>query len=190
MRWFPVLMLAAALGGCAAGAPPAESPAASAPHTQLGSPFADHPSPASGLLVLDSNDLGMGTTIEFHHVPTAQELHDASLTSGFRHLAIVLARWPQGFEELEPLNQVPPEADCIVVLPGYPDTRQSAEAWNLVQARLRLVVVADGPPANGAIINDLNLLRGLDRVIATMDEPSRAGFERLQRPLSFRRVID
>jgi hypothetical protein len=32
-------------------------------------------------------------------------------------------------------------------------------------------------------------MRNLERVIAEMDEPSRAGFERLQRPLSFRKVV-
>jgi hypothetical protein len=32
-------------------------------------------------------------------------------------------------------------------------------------------------------------MRNLERVIAEMDQPSRAGFERLQRPLSFRKVV-
>jgi hypothetical protein len=33
-------------------------------------------------------------------------------------------------------------------------------------------------------------MRALDRVIAEMNEPSRYGFERLQRPLSFRKVMN
>ena len=32
-------------------------------------------------------------------------------------------------------------------------------------------------------------MRYLERVIAQMDEPSRIGFDRLQRPLSFRKVV-
>jgi hypothetical protein len=40
------------------------------------------------------------------------------------------------------------------------------------------------------VIDDLNLMRGLERVIAEMDDPQRGGFERLQRPLSFRKVIE
>jgi len=38
-------------------------------------------------------------------------------------------------------------------------------------------------------VADLNGMRGLERVIAEIDDPSRAGFERLQRPLGFRRVM-
>jgi hypothetical protein len=32
----------------------------------------------------------------------------------------------------------------------------------------------------------MNRIRTLDRIIAQMEHPSRSGFERLQRPLSFR----
>jgi len=76
------------------------------------------------------------------------------------------------------------------VLPGYPPSREAAEAWNYVNARLRLVVVVPGPPPNSTVANDLNAMRYLERVVAQMDEPSRSGFERLQRPLSFRRIME
>ena len=48
------------------------------------------------------------------------------------------------------------------------------------------MLVVDGPPGNRAGIDELNRIRGLERVIADMEYPSRTGFERLQRPLSFR----
>jgi hypothetical protein len=38
-------------------------------------------------------------------------------------------------------------------------------------------------------VANLNELRALERVIAEMDQPSRSGFERLQRPLSFRKIV-
>jgi len=39
-------------------------------------------------------------------------------------------------------------------------------------------------------IANLNEMRSLERVIAQMDTPSRQGFERLQRPLSFRKLVE
>ena len=78
----------------------------------------------------------------------------------------------------------------IVVLPGYPPNRMAAHVWNYVGARLRIVVVVPDAPPSLAVIGDLNTMRGLERVIAQMDEPSRSGFEQLQRPLSFRKIVD
>ena len=52
------------------------------------------------------------------------------------------------------------------------------------------MVVVPGPPPNSTVANDLNAMRYLERVVAQMDEPSRSGFERLQRPLSFRRIME
>jgi hypothetical protein len=49
--------------------------------------------------------------------------------------------------------------------------------------------VVDGPPADRGMIMEMNAMRGLVRVIADMPHPSRSGFERLQRPLSFRVVM-
>jgi hypothetical protein len=80
--------------------------------------------------------------------------------------------------------------DVIVVLPGYPPSHGAADAWNLVRSRLRLVVVVPGPPPGSAAIADLNNMRGLERVIAQMEYPHRSGFELLQRPLSFRRLVE
>jgi len=76
------------------------------------------------------------------------------------------------------------------VLPGYPPSREAAEAWNLVNARLRMIVVVTTPPPSIGVVGDLNTMRGLERVIAELDQPSRSGFERLQRPLSFRKVVE
>ena len=39
------------------------------------------------------------------------------------------------------------------------------------------------------MITELNLIHSLTRVIAEMPHPERTGFERLQRPLSFRVVM-
>ena len=103
---------------------------------------------------------------------------------------IALPAWPSDAAPLETLAQINPEATGIVILPGYPPSRQAAAAWNLIPARLRIVVLVDGPPVSATILDDLNTMRGLERVIAEMDRPSRAGFERLQRPLSFRKVVE
>ena len=51
------------------------------------------------------------------------------------------------------------------------------------------MVVVPGPPPSIDAVTSLNQMRGLERVIAQMDQPSRVGFERLQRPLSFRKVM-
>ena len=49
---------------------------------------------------------------------------------------------------------------------------------------------AQGPPPDVGLVQDLNAMRGLERVIVDLDVPSRSGFERLQRPLSFRRIVE
>ncbi len=188
LRW--AWLTAGVLAGCAAGGAvvPAAPPA---PSSQLGSPFADHTSPlTTGLVVLDRNDFRLGTTVEFHRVPTARELQDATQVAAVQRIVVVLAEWPRSYGDLQALDQVPAETECVVLLPGYPPTREAAEAWNLVSARLRLVVLADGPPPHTGVVEDLNLMRGLERVIATLANPARTGFERLQRPLSFRVIAD
>jgi hypothetical protein len=93
-------------------------------------------------------------------------------------------------EPMRALDLTPPESQIIVVLPGYPPNRAAAEAWNYVRASLRIIVVVPGAPPSGAVIGDLNTMRGLERVIVQMDYPSRSGFELLQRPLSFRKVVE
>jgi len=186
------LALIAAIAGCmAGGAPPpgADATSASGP---LGSPFSDR---RMGLgtsvpLILDRTDLRLGTSVVFRRIPTETDLYDATQTTALAHVVILLPAWPAEFAELQALNRVPTESDLIVVLPGYPPSRGAAEAWNMVNARLRMVVVVNAPPPSNTSIGDLNTLRGLERVIVDTDAPSRSGFERLQRPLSFRRLVD
>jgi hypothetical protein len=141
-------------------------------------------------LLLDRTDLRLGTTVQFTRMPTLTELHDASNVLALQHVVIALPAWPKEYSPLEVLNQLPSETDVIVVLAGYPPSREAAEAWNLVQARLRLVVVVTEAPPSAAVVSDLNAMRGLERVIAQMDDPRRSGFERLQRPLSFRMLME
>jgi hypothetical protein len=191
---FATVFFAGALAGCMAAGPPigAQSPS-EAPRSPLGSPFADRRVGVDDLgtpLVIDRTDLRIGTTVQFNRLPTASELHDAAQTPGLAHIVLSLSTWPAELEALQALNLTPQEADVIVVLPGYPPNRAAAQVWNYLSARLRIVAVVPGPPPSLAIIGDLNIMRGLERVIAQMDEPSRSGFERLQRPLSFRKVVE
>ena len=191
-------LLTAVLAGCMAGnvpapaqAPPAGAPPAST-HHQLGSPFAERPA-RSALdlpLLIDRNEYRLGTTAQFRHVPTVAELRDAEYLLGLQHIVLALDTWPTGFDAIQTLNQMPADVDCIVLLAGYPPTRASLEAWNMLNVRPRIVLVTDGPPANSGVSQDLNTMRGLERVIARMDTPSRSGFERLQRPLSFVKAVD
>ena len=80
--------------------------------------------------------------------------------------------------------------DVIAILPGYAPSRAATEVWNYLRAPLRLVVVVSDAPPNIAAVDDLNSMGRLERVIAQMDLPSRAGFERLQRPLLFRKLME
>jgi hypothetical protein len=126
----------------------------------------------------------------FQRIPTVGEIHDLQQEYGFQHLVIVLPGWPTGPEVIEPLNQITEDTDAVVILPGYPPTRAAADAWNQLITRIRIVALVDGPPAGPGVLADLNTMRGLERVIAQMDRPSRAGFERLQRPLGFRKIME
>jgi hypothetical protein len=189
-----MVFVAGALAGCMAAGPPigAQSPPAE-PRSPLGSPFSDRRVGVDDLrtpLLIDRTDLSIGTTVQFNRLPTASELHDAGQIPGLAHIVLSLSFWPTDLDALQALNLAPQEADVIVVLPGYPPNRAAAQAWNYVSARLRIVAVVPGAPPSLAIIGDLNTMRGLERVIAQMDEPSRSGFERLQRPLSFRKVVE
>lgn len=186
-----VTFAAGALLGCAASSlPPAAEPPPSSP---LGSPFGD---PRAGFasiaypLLLDRTDFRLGTTVQFKRIPTLVELHDLVNVPVLHHVLITLPSWPLQYAPLDVLNQIPAETDVIVVLPGYPPGRAAAEAWNILQARLRIVVVVPEPPPNANVVADLNAMRGLERVVAQMDEPDRSGFERLQRPLSFRKLVE
>ena len=137
-------------------------------------------------LLLDRGDLSLGTTVQFARMPSLSEVVDLAEMTGLRHVVISLAAWPAEFAPLQVLESLPEESDAVIVLPGYPPSRGASEAWNLVHARLRLVIVVRETPPSLAVISDLNNMRSLERVIADFDLPARTGFERLQRPLSFR----
>jgi hypothetical protein len=184
------------LAGCMAASPPpgpVSDPGAAESSGPLGSPFARAAGSAAGLgapLLIDRTDLQIGTTVHFSRVPTRSELHDLSQFLGLAHVVLALPAWPEGFANLQDLDALPPESDLIVILPGYPPSRAAADAWNQIgNPRLRVVVLVNGPPPGVGVVEDLNAIRGLERVVAELDEPSRLGFERLQRPLGFRKVM-
>jgi hypothetical protein len=116
-------------------------------------------------------------------------MQDLVFVSGVARAVVVLPAWPAEYAALEGLRLAPEGVEVFVVLPGYPPSRGAADLWNLLGAPVRIVLLVRGAPPDPGMILDLNRMRNLDRVIAEMDEPSRAGFERLQRPLSFRKVM-
>ncbi len=140
-------------------------------------------------LVIDRGDMRLGTTVYFSRLPDAGQIHDLTSERGLAHVVLTLDEWPDDISRLTALEAVPPEADVIVVLRGYPPSRGAVDLWKLVSARLRLVVLVTEPPMNPLTLDWLNEAPALERVIAEMEISSRAGFERLQRPLSFRRVV-
>lgn len=170
--------------GCMAGSQPVPAQAPQAPQT------AGAGGPSYGMpLLIDRTDLRLGTTVQFQRIPGLTELHDLEQILGLAHVVLALESWPRSYAEIQALEHAPQEADLIVVVRGYPPTKEAADAWNLLNARVRLVIIVDGPPASSAEVSDLNSMRSLERVIAQMEYPSRSGFERLQRPLSFRKVM-
>ena len=194
-KWsIPLAFAAGALAGCMAGGRPlpAETPAPAAPGPPASRARVEHGLAATLRypLVIDRTDLRIGTTVHFGHVPDASEIHDLGQLPGLAHIVLSFPEWPADYATIQPLGQVPQGSDVIVVLPGYPPTRSAAEIWNYVSAPLRIVVVVPGPPEHVNAVTDLNAMPRLERVIAQMDRPSRSGFERLQRPLSFRKLID
>lgn len=197
---FVIVFLIGALAGCMAAGPPigAQSPvpagsSSGEPRSPAGSPFSDRSMGVDAIgtpLILDRTDLRIGTTVQFNRLPTATEMHDATQLLGLARIVLSLPYWPEDLEKLRALDLTPPEVQVVVVLPGYPPNRAAAAAWSYVNASLRIVVVVPDPPPSLAVVGDLNTMRGLERVIAQMDVPSRSGFERLQRPLSFRKVVE
>lgn len=174
-----------ASSGASAGAPAPPAPSASASESGRLTP-----SVLSGtVLLLDRGDLRLGTTVQFSRVPSSSELHDAAYQLGLARILIVLDRWPD-YDALQSLNQAPEGIELVAILPGFPPSRSAAEAWGLVNTAVRVIVVVAGPPPTRGEIDDLNQMRGLDRVVARMSEPSRRGFESLQRPLSFWKVVE
>lgn len=188
--------------GCATvAAPPSAGPSRSAPaadraaadaspSSPLGSPFAERGTRPGLPLIIDRADMRIGTTVQYRRLPTPGELHDLTQLPGLARVVLSFDAWPLEYAGLDVLNQVPQGVEAVVVLPGWPPTRASAEAWNYLNVPLRMVVVVPGPPPGIAEVTNLNLIRGLERVIAQMDEPSLSGFERLQRPMSFRKIVE
>ncbi len=175
---------------CAPGAPeggPATAqapPAASMPAAPRES---DPDDPLCAPLLLDA-DPGFGTHVVMRRLPNAADLEELRFVSGLRQVLVALPEWPATYAELRPMQQsiLPEGAELVILLPGWPPTREALGAWNLVSGALRIIIVVDGPPGDRALITELNRVRSLERVIAQMEHPSRSGFERLQRPLSFR----
>jgi hypothetical protein len=175
-----LVFAAGVAAGCMTAGPPA--PAMAPPPTAASASVAP--------LILDRADLSLGTTVQFPRIPSANELYDLHTIAGLAHVVITLPSWPRSYPELEPLQQLPPDADLTVVLTGFPETREATEAWNQLQVRTRIVLLAQGPPPSTNVLLDLNSMRALERVIVETDDPTRRGFERLQRPLSFRVIRD
>ena len=98
--------------------------------------------------------------------------------------------WPREYAPLQVLDQSPEGIEVVAILPGWPPNRAAVDAWNYLRVPMRVIVIVPGAPAGIEPIANLNEMRGLERVIAQMDAPSRQGFERLQRPLSFRKLVD
>ncbi len=181
-----ILALGLALTACAASQDSLRTGAVDPPPARTDALASRAPEPPPLVLVLD--DLGFGATVVLDRLPSVRDLESLHYVSGLTRVVLQLPAWPAGWDRLEALARMPlPEdSEYLVIVPGYPPSRAAAEAWNQVGVRVRLIVVVPGPPADRAAILELNSIRALDRVVADMAEPSRAGFERLQRPLSFR----
>ena len=184
-RTWDILVCVALLAGCAAAGPAANGDAPADAGSTAGSAVR-----AEAPILIDRTDLRIGTTVHFGRIPSAPELLDVNTVPGLAHVVLAPDEWPVDFYPLQHLGMVPQEADVIVLLRGWPPTRAAAEAWNQVGSRLRIIMIVPGPPPTRTVIDDVNAMRALERVIADMDAPDRAGFERLQRPLSFRKVVD
>ena len=176
-------------GPAAAGPPPAGS--APPPASPASARQQDLDAALCAPLLIEQ-DLGFGTHVVMRRLPDASDISDLGTISGLRQIVVALAEWPADFAALSPLQQVvmPPDVELVVLLPGWPPSRAALDAWNLLGGGVRLIMVVDGPPADRALIQELNRVRNLERVIAQMERPDRSGFERLQRPLSFRVVRD
>jgi hypothetical protein len=171
----------------AAPAPPPTTAAVKAPAKASLPREANPDDPLCAPLLIDQ-DFGFGTHVVMRRLPDAADLEDLRFISGLRQVLLALPEWPRTYADLKPLQQaiMPDGVELVVLLPGWPPSHEALGAWNLVSANLRLIMVVDGPPTDRAMIDELNHTRALERVIAQMDQPSRAGFDRLQRPLSFR----
>jgi len=192
----PATLLVMMLALCLAGRAPAARSAGAAGADSTVAPAPEVAPPAPGMgptvlpLLLDRGDLRMGLTVQFPRLPAEDEIAELRATAGLVHVVLALTAWPADYAAIATLDLLPQESDVIVLLQGYPPSREAADAWNLLRARVRIVLLVPDAPPSIAAVQDLNGMRGLDRVIAEVDPPSRAGFERLQRPLSFLRFVE
>jgi hypothetical protein len=177
------LLAAGMIVGCMASGPALKAQSTQEPRS------AGTPARSGAPLLLDRTDLRIGTTVHFSRIPDVSAVNDLRQVRALAHVVLALDAWPTDVNAVAPLEQVPEEADVVVVLPGYPPSRAAGELWNYLGARVRLVMLVEGPPPTLTVIDDMNNMRHLERVIADMDMPARTGFERLQRPLSFRKII-
>ena len=188
-----VLLLLTACASASRGPVAGQATATSdSTHAKSGTPRtvpreADPDDPLCAPLLIEP-DFGFGTHVVMRRLPTASDMEDLRFVTGIRQLLVALPEWPASYAALRPLQQaiLPEGTEMVVLLPGWPPTREALDAWNLVGGNLRLILIVSGPPADRALISELNHTRPLERVIAQMEHPERTGFERLQRPLSFR----
>jgi len=171
-------------------APAVAAPPPAGGGSQPASPRRVDPEDALCAPLLIEPDLGFGTHVVMRHLPDAADITDLRSVSGLRQIVVALPEWPADFSVLQPLQQVilPEDAELVVLLPGWPPSGAALDAWNLLGQSVRLIMVVSGPPTDRSLITELNRVRNLERVIAQMPHPDRSGFERLQRPLSFRVV--
>jgi hypothetical protein len=190
MACAPGAARAPAAGESPAPAAPAPPPAVAASAVARSAPLPREANPDDPLCapLLLEQDFSFGTHVVMRRLPNTADLEDLRFINGLRQVVLALPEWPTTYAELKPLQQVilPDGVEIVVLLPGWPPTHEALGAWNLVGGALRVIIVVDGPPADRALIAEMNRMRPLERIIAQMDQPSRTGFERLQRPLSFR----
>jgi hypothetical protein len=185
-----VVFAAGVLAGCMGNSPPVPAQSPDVPPSPLGTPLSDRRGLAVGNpLLVDRMDMRLGTTVQFERIPTVSEIYDQSQVFAVARILIALAAWPEDYSQIQSLAQRPEGTELVVILAGYPPSRAAAEAWSYLNAPVRIIVVVPGPPPSIPAVQDLNAMPGLERVIAQMEEPSRSGFERLQRPLQFRKLM-
>jgi hypothetical protein len=177
------LALACAPGGHDSGPAAAAPPPAAAASPAERQPRANDVEDALCAPLVIEPDIGFGTHVVMRRLPDAADMDDLRGVTGLRQVVVALPDWPADFSALSPLQQA-------VLLPGWPPSRAALDAWNLLGGNVRLIMVVTGPPTDRSLILELNRVRNLERVIAQMPYPDRSGFERLQRPLSFRVVRD
>ena len=140
--------------------------------------------------------LAAGAIMGMHLSRLAEDLilwasqHDLLQLPGLSRIVLSFDAWPTDYSKIQGLNQAPDGVEVVAILPGWPPGRPASDAWNYLNIPMRIVVVVPGPPNSIDDATNLNQMRGLERVIAQMDEPSRSGFEHLQRPLSFRKIME